>query len=279
MSILRIVKRDPTAINTLLDFNPSVFRYYVDVAEVKKLSVRDGLKTAFAAMLDELLRPDSDNLEIDGNWSFYQNELAAIGIGGQAETINTYTGVKYVYRQAVQTVLTALIPATMGSYVGRTFKSTFNPMTMGSMYVETSNLDEVTHGELVQNGQANQFLSIENLGGTPRVSATFQTTNAGYGAIQSGEQGTHGINEFNDYQPLGFWNETVTGSGDRQDEYYGKLTENNTGFVFDTKKILFAMTIYGDALKRYNPVDLICFTSLIRLHYEYRLGKPMEAEI
>ena len=280
MSILRIVKRDPTAINTLLDFNPSVFRYYVDVSEVKKLSVRDGLKTAFAAMLDELLRPDSDNLEIDGNWSFYQNELAAIGIGGQAETINTYTGVKYVYRQAVQTLLTALIPATMGSYVGRTFKSTFNPMTMGSMYVETNNLDEVTHGELVQNGQANQFLSIENLGGTPRVGATFQTTNAGYSPIQSGEQGTHGQDEFQDYRPLSYWNETVeTTTTTGGNEYYGTLTESNTGFVLNTKRILFSLSSSGDALERYNPIDLATFANLIKLNYSYRNSAPVEIEM
>ncbi len=279
MNILRIVKRDSSAINSLLDFNPSVFRYYIDSFEVKSEAVRDGLKPAFLGMLNELLLPDDSDSQILGNWSFIHEELAALGVGGQVETINTYTGVKYIYRQTVQTMLTTLIPATLGEYTGRTFKSVFNPMTMGSMYVETNNLDEVTHGELIQDGQPNQFLSIQNLGGTPRILPTFQTTIAGYGPAQQGEQGTHGIDEFNDYQPLAFWNETISGSGAGQDEYYGKLTENNTGFVFNTKKILFATARDGEALKRYNPIDLITFVSLIKLHYEYRMGRTVEVEI
>ena len=280
MPILRVIKRDPSKINNQIDFNPSVFKYYVDRTEVKKESVKNGLKPAFFGMLDSLIRPDESNFVLEGDWSVSNLTTAETIIGGTTTIINNYQGWRYIYRDATSTMLTALIPANLNGYTGRTFKTEFNPATMGAMYIETTNLDEITHGELVQDGQDNQIVSIASIGGTPRISATFQTTNAGYGAIQSGEQGTHGIDEFNDYRPLAFWNETVTTTITLgAEEYYGKLTESHSGFTLDTNKILFATTPGGEALRRYNPTDLICFASLVKLHYEYRLGKPAEAEV
>ena len=280
MSILRVTKRDPSTINNDVDFNPSVFRYYVDRFEVKKESVKNGLKPAFCGMLDELLRPDETNYTLDGDWNFSNLTTAQAVIGGTTTTINTYAGVKYVYRQAAQTMLTDLISANLNGYTGRTFKTAFNPMTMGMMYVETTNLDEITHGELIQDGETNQFVPLENLGGTPRIGATFQTTNAGYGPIQSGEQGTHGVDEFGDYRPLTYWNETVESETTQgADEYNATLAERNTGFTLDTKKILLALGSNGDVLLRYNPVDLVTFAKLIKLHYSYRYSTPVEAEI
>lgn len=280
MSILRVIKRDPSTINNEVDFNPSVFRYYIDRVEVKKESVKNGLKSAFCGMLDELLRPDETNYTLNGSWSFSDLKTASTVIGGTTTTINTYKGVKYIYRQATQTLINAAMPASLNGFTGLTYKASFNPMTFSSTYTLTTDLNEITHGELIQNGQANTIVSISNLGGTPRVLASFNTTNAGYGSIQSSEQGTHGIDEFGSYRPLTFWNESVTSETTQgSDEYYATLTESNTGFTLDTKKILFALKSNGDALPRYNPIDLVTFANLIKLHYFYRHSTPVEAQI
>lgn len=280
MPILRVIKRDPSKINNQIDFNPSVFKYYVDRTEVKKESVKNGLKPAFFGMLDSLIRPDESNFVLEGDWSVSNLTTAETIIGGTTTIINNYQGWRYIYRDATSTMLTALIPANLNGYTGRTFKTEFNPATMGAMYIETTNLDEITHGELVQDGQDNQIVSIASIGGTPRISATFQTTNAGYSPIQSGEQGTHGQDEFQDYRPLSYWNETVeTTTTTGGNEYYGTLTESNTGFVLNTKRILFSLSSSGDALERYNPIDLAMFANLIKLNYSYRNSAPVEIEM
>ncbi len=280
MSILRVTKRDPSTINNEVDFNPSVFKYYVDRIEVKKESVKNGLKPAFCGMLDELLRPDEANYTLDGNWNFSDPTTASTVIGGTTTIINTYEGVKYVYRQATQILINAAVPANLNGFAGLTYKASLNPMTFASTYTLTTDLNEITHGELIQDGQANTIVPISNLGGTPRISATFRTTNAGYGPIQPGEQGTHGIDEFGYYRPITFWNETVVNETTQgADEYYATLTESNTGFTLNTKKILFALRDNGDALPRYNPIDLVTFANLIKLHYFYRYSTPVEAEI
>jgi hypothetical protein len=279
MNILRVVKRSPTAVRALADLNPSVFRYYLDTIEIQSTAVRDGLKPAFLGMLDELLRPDDNNPNIDGNWSFSNPVNAQTVIGGIDTVINTYTGVKYIYRQAQQIMLTSLIPANLGGYTGRTFKSTFNPATNTAIYIETSNLDEITHGEL-QDGQVDHFLPIQDLEGTPRILPTFLSVGAGYGAIQSGEQGTHGMDELGVYRPLSYWDRTISATeAAGSAEYYGILRESVSGFILNTSKIMFSTTQDGEALARYNPIDLITYAGLIKLHYTYRLNATFEGEI
>lgn len=280
MPILRVIKRDISAANNDVDFNPSVFKYYVDRIEVKKQSVKDGLKSAFCGMLDEMLRPDETDFNTSANWSFGNRRVSAAIIGGTTTTINTYTGVKYIYRQATQTLINAAVPANLNGFEGLTYKSSLNPMTFTTIYTLTTDLNEITHGELIQDGQANTIVPIQNLGGTPRILASFNTVNAGYYAVQPGEQGTHGVDEFNDYRPLSYWNETYeTGPTVNNNEYYGLLTENTTGFTLDSEKILLSLTDQGDALARYNPSDLAVFVSLISIQFNYRPGKPAELEL
>lgn len=280
MSILRVIKRDPSTINNAVDFNPSVFKYYVDRIEVKKESVKNGLKPAFCGMLDELLRPDETNYTLDGDWNFSAPTTASTVIGGTTTTINTYEGVKYIYKQATQTLINEAVPANLNGFQGLTYKASFNPTTFTNTYTLTTDLNEITHGELIQDGQANTIVPISDLGGTPRILASFNTVDAGYGPIQPGEQGTHGIDEFGDYRPLTFWNDSVVNETTQgADEYYATLTESNTGFTLDTKKIIFALRANGDALLRYNPIDLVTFANLIKLHYFYRYSTPVEAEI
>lgn len=280
MNILRVIKRSPTAINALKDLNPSVFRYYIDTIETQSAVVRDGLKPAFLGMLDELLRPDENNGEIDGNWSFFNPVNAQAVIGGTSAIINTYTGIKYIYRQAYQLMISPGILATLGTYSGRTFAYSLSTETGMPVYDETVDLSLITHGELTQDGQADQYVPIQTLGGTPRILPTFLSVGSGYAPIQPGEQGTHGLDELGIYRSLAYWDRTVDATDSAgSEEYYGILRESVSGFSFNTAKIMFSTTIGGEALARYNPIDLVCYAGLIKLHYAYRLNSTFEGEI
>jgi hypothetical protein len=233
--------------------------------------MKDGLTTPFLAMLNELIRPDSENYEIDSSWSFSNPIETVSTIGGGSVTINTYDGIKYIYRPAITTVLTAAQPATLGNYVGAVYKSVFSMATFSTNYEITTNLAEATHG---LDGSTYRELSF--WGGTAPVAETSNFTPQGYFPVQGLELGTHGKDGLA-FRPLSFWNEVVSGS--TVTEYRGTLTESFSGFVFDTDKIRFNMTQQGDALERYNPIDLITFAELIKLQYQYRESRTSEGEM
>lgn len=269
MTLLKVMKRDKNSI-TALDPNPSVFRYWVDSVEIKNPGMKNGLITPFLAMLNELIRPDPENVEIDSSWSFSGSIETTSTIGGNVTTINTYDGIKYIYRSAVETVLTAAQPATTGTYTGATYKRVFD-MMMSDSYQVTTNLMEATHG---LDGATYRTLSF--WGGSAPVPGTSQITPHGYYPVQGMEIGTHG-KDGAAFKPLSFWNESV--SGTVETEYRGTLTENISGFVFDTDRIRFNLTQEGDALQRYNPIDLITFAELIKLQYQYRLDATAIGEM
>jgi hypothetical protein len=269
MTLLKVMKRDRNSI-TALDVNTSVFRYWIDSVEIKTDAMKNGLTPPFLAMLNELIRPDQENYEIDSSWSFSNPIETVSTIGGGSVTINTYDGIKYIYRAAITTVLTAAQPATLGTYAGATYKRIFDMMA-GWTYQLTTNLNEATHG---LDGSTYRELSF--WGGTAPVAETSNFTPQGYFPVQGLEIGTHGKDGLA-FRPLSFWNEVVSGS--TVTEYRVTLTENITGFVFDTDKIRFNMTQQGDALERYNPIDLITFAELIKLQYQYRESRTSEGEM
>jgi hypothetical protein len=269
MTLLKVMKRDRNSI-TALDVNTSVFRYWVDSVEVKTDAMKNGLISPFLAMLNELIRPDQANYEIDSSWTFSNPIETVSTIGGGSITINTYDGIKYIYRAEITTVLTAAQPATLGTYTSETYKRVFD-MSTGWAYELTTNLNEVTHGL-----DGSTYREVSFWGGTPPVPETSSFTPQGYYPVQDLEVGTHGKDGLA-FRPLSFWNEVVSGS--TVTEYRGTLTESFSGFVFDTDKIRFNMTQQGDALERYNPIDLITFAELIKLQYQYRESRTSEGEM
>jgi hypothetical protein len=270
MTLLKVLKRDKNSITTL-DVNPSVFRYWVDGIEVRSEAMRTRLVSPFILMLNELVLPDPDNFTIKSNWSFSNPIETTSTIGGSNLIINTYEGVKYIYRQAVTTVITSPQPATLGTYTGQTFRRFFDMSMGGWNYQQTTDLDEVTHG---LDGATYQPIAF--WGGTAPVEGITSSTPQGYYPVQGMEIGTHG-KDGAVFRPLSFWNEIDSGS--TVTEYRGTLTESITGFRFDTDKILFNMTEDGDALERYNPIDLITFAELIKLQYQYRESRTFEGNI
>jgi hypothetical protein len=270
MTLLKVMKRDRTSI-AALDVNTSVFRYWVDSVEVKTDAMKNGLTTPFLAMLNELIRPDPENYEIDSRWSFSNPIETTSTIGGNVTIINTYDGIKYIYRDSVTTILTAAQPATVGTYTGATYKRVLDMMSSGYTYTLTTNLNEAGYGL-----DGTTYKELTFWGGTLPVAETSNFTPQGYYPVQGLETGTHGKDGLA-FKPLSFWNEVVSGS--TVTEYRGTLTENTTGFVFDTDRIRFNMTQEGDALERYNPIDLITFAELIKLQYQYRLNATATGEM
>jgi hypothetical protein len=269
MTLLKVMKRDRNSI-TALDVNTSVFRYWVDSVEINAEAMKNGLTPPFLAMLNELIRPDPENYTIDSNWSF-SNPIETVGtIGGNVTIINTYDGIKYIYRISATTILTAAEPATVGTYTGATYRRVFDMMS-GYTYILTTNLNEAGYG---LDGATYRELTF--WGGTLPVAETSSFTPQGYYPVQGLETGTHG-KDGAAFKPLSFWNETVNGSV--VTEYRGTLTENISGFVFDTDLIRFNVTQQGDALERYNPIDLITFAELIKLQYQYRLSATATGEM
>ena len=144
---LKVLKRDSAAINNALDFNSSVFRYFADGSEIKEEKVKTGLKSAFLGMLDNIVIPDDSMYMEQGNWSFLMPVASDGSTGSTTVTTNTYTGVKYVYRQAQTTTTVPGVSATLGSYTGETYKS--NPLYgtgNAPQYVLEPDLSKATHG-------------------------------------------------------------------------------------------------------------------------------------
>ena len=268
MTLLKVMKRDRSSI-AATDFNNSLFRYWIDSVEVKTDAMKNRLITPFLAMLNELIRPDPENFELDSSWSFSNPVETSSTIGGNVTTINTYEGTKYIYRESITTILTAAQPATLGTYSGTTYKKVFS-MT-GFSYETTTNLNEVTHGL-----DGATYKEITFWGGTLPIAGTSSFTPQGYYPVQGLEIGTHG-QDGAAFRPLSFWNESF--SDPSAPEYRGTLMESISGFKFDTDRIRFNVTQTGDALERYNPIDLITFAELIKLQYQYRMDATAQGEI
>lgn len=277
MTQLRIIKRSVSSINLDLDLNPSAFRYFVGNVEMKRDVIKSGLKPAFLGMLDMLILPNPSDFQELSNWTFSSPLEALAGTGGNTETINTYDGIKYAYRSSIETQLTPLIPANLNGFAGKTFKSVFQ-MT-GAIYIETSDLNEVTHAEFIdtENGFDPEIVPLAVVGGTARKLATFNTTPSGYFPVEVGQTPTHGKDGFA-FRPLSYWDEIVIQPGP-QGEYTGLITEEKSGFKLDSKLINFNLTATGEALSRYNPIDLFTFAELIKLHYNYRENATFEGDL
>lgn len=274
MPTVKILKRDASAVNNAVDFNPSVFRYFIDTQEIKHDYVRSGLKSAFLGMLDSVVVNDSSLFDELSDWNFIETVNAVIQSGGNVTTINTYTGIQYIYRQAVQTIVSPAIPATLGTYTGETYRyNSIAAMFGGPLYPIETDLSIATHG--IENGT---FQTFNYWGGSAPIAAVTQTTNAGFYPVSGSEVGTHG-QDGSDFMPLAFWNESFTPPVSNTGEYTGKLIESKTGFSLDSKKIGLALSGTNEALQRYNPIDLITFVSLIKLHYSYRDSVLVETQI
>lgn len=278
MTLLRVIKRSQSSINNNTDFNSSVFRYFVAGREVKRDIVKSGLKSAFLGMLDVFFLPNSSDFEELSNWTFSEAIEAVAGSSDTPQTLNTYDGIKYIYKEAVTTQIRAAIPAVLNGFTGRTFRE---QMTMtGVIYVETSDLLEITHGELLDPPNPSEITDIPNVweGAEPAYKAVFNTVPAGYYAVQGDEVGTHGKDGFA-FKPLSFWDELVSDTTTVQGEYTGIITEEKSGFKIDSKSIQLNLTQSGEMLFRYNPEDVLKYIELIKTHYNYRVNATFERDL
>lgn len=151
------------------------------------------------------------------------------------------------------------IDAQMGSYTGLTYK------LVNGTYVLEPSLMTATHG-LSINENINPLAFY---GGNPFSPTITTTTPSGFYPVTGLETGTHG-KDGNALLPLSYWNSDITPPFPNSIEKTGRLTDNRTGFSMDSKQINLALTATGEALQRYNPIDLITFVELIKLQYSYR---------
>ena len=271
MATLKILKRDKSVISNDYDYNSSVFRYFVESQEVKLESVKSGFKSAFLGMLDTLILNDYDLFDELSDWSFISPVSINTVSTGPTTTINIYTGAEYIYRNATSTVLSTGLPALRGSYTGLTYVwGMTNQMTFG--YVLEPDLNKATHG--IQGSYRN----LSFFGGRAATQDVLSTTSAGYYAIEGNETPTHG-KEGDSFFPFSYWDRVVAPPVSSTDEYTGVLRESKTGYTLDSARLGLRLTLIGEALERYNPIDLITFASLIKLQYDNRSSTVKEAQI
>ena len=271
MATLKVLKRDKSAVNNDYDYNSSVFRYFVETQEVKLESVKSGFKSAFLGMLDTLILNDYDLFNELSNWSFIRPVAINAVSTGPSSTINIYTGTEYIYRAATSTVLSTGLPALRGSYTGLTYAwGITSQMTFG--YVLEPDLNKATHGI------DNMFRNLSFFGGRAATQDVLSTTSAGYYAIAGNENATHG-KEGDNFFPFSYWDRVIAPPVSSTDEYTGILRESRTGYTLDLTRIGLRLTLIGEALERYNPIDLITFASLIKLQYDNRSSVIKEAQI
>lgn len=245
---------------------------------MKRTIVKDGVKPAFLGMLDLLILPNSNDFEELSDWSFLNPILSTDGVGAQETIVNTYEGIKYIWKPAETITTRAAVPANLNGFTGKTYKGFYDMMTGQMVYTETSDLYEIQYAEFLNPPDEPEILDIHQVqpGAKGAIKPIYSTVAAGYVAIQGNEVGTHG-KDGNTFKPLSFWNETVVGSS--ATEYTGTIVEGKSGFTLDSKKIGLNLTSLGEVLPRYTPLDLITFAKLIKMQYDYRLNSTIEENI
>lgn len=275
MTVLKITKRSQSSINTAVDFNPSVFRYFVAGIEVKLEVVKNGQKPAFFGMLDVLITPNSYNFDELGEWSVLNLELTS-GTGGSADVVvNDYTDVKYAYFPSTETQLTPLVPAKLNGFTGKTYRAQMG--MMGFEYIETTDLNLVTHAEFLDPGYPPEIVDIEVVGGEPRILPTFSTTPSGYYPVSGSQVGTHG-KDGAVFRPLSFWDRAIQGDSGTG-RYKGLITDGKSGFTLDSSKIGLHFESNGEVLTSYSPLEVATFAELIKMHYSHRINSDVEVNI
>ena len=226
---LKVLKRDSAAINNAVDFNNSVFRYFADGSEIKEEKVKSGLKSAFLGMLDNIVIPDDFLYMNQGDWSFLMPVASDGSTGSTTVTTNTYTGVKYIYRQAQTTTTVPAVLATPGSYTGSTYR--LNPlfaMGVGTEYVLEPDLSKATHGKEIRSiyrpldywGGSEGYPTEYDDDGTLLVAGVEATRGTYIGQLFRGSSGFEvpttdlynarkGVENYDNYQPLTFFGGTM----------------------------------------------------------------------
>ena len=162
-----------------------------------------------------------------------------------------------------------LFEADLGNYSGETY------ILVDGVYNLEPDRAIATHGKLISDENVKPLAFY---GGNTFTEAITTIIPSGFYPIANNEVGTHGM-EGSTYRPLAYWNESTTSPISGNGEYKGRLIESKSGFTLDTEKIALNLTLSGEALTRYNPIDLITFVTLIKLQYVNRDSATQQVEI